>query len=101
MLPKVVGNDSLLRELQLTGRSMHADEALRFGLVSRVLGDHSSLMAAALDLAGTIARKSPLAVTGTKNLLNYTRVYHARSRNSCCILHEMARLGHAVHLHAR
>ena len=36
-LPKVVGNDSLVRELAYTARNMYADEALKLGLVSSVL----------------------------------------------------------------
>lgn len=44
MLPKIIGNDSLLRELMLSGRSMDAFEALRFGLVSRILKDQETLM---------------------------------------------------------
>merc|ERR1719231_1952357 len=35
MLPKVMGNDSLVREVQLSGRRLAAAEALSFGLVSR------------------------------------------------------------------
>ena len=32
-LPKVVGNDSLLRELAYTARKFTADEALKMGMV--------------------------------------------------------------------
>lgn len=35
-LPKVIGSDSLARELCYTARKMHADEALSSGLVSHV-----------------------------------------------------------------
>lgn len=35
-LPKVVGSDSLVRELCYTGRKLLADEALSCGLVSRI-----------------------------------------------------------------
>jgi delta(3,5)-delta(2,4)-dienoyl-CoA isomerase len=73
LLPKIVGNDSLLRELQLSGRKLHAAEALSFGLVSRVLKDQTELMENALEIASSIAAKSPIAVLGTKQMLNFTR----------------------------
>jgi enoyl-CoA hydratase/carnithine racemase len=38
-LPKIVGNDSLVRELVYSARKMPADEALSMGLVSRVFKD--------------------------------------------------------------
>jgi enoyl-CoA hydratase len=38
LLPDVVGQANA-RELLLTGRTVHADEALRLGLVSRLFGD--------------------------------------------------------------
>lgn len=72
-LPKVVGNDSLVRELAFTGRWFDAQEALRFGLVSRVLPDKQELVNAAISLATQIASKSPIAVYGTKVNLNYSR----------------------------
>ncbi|KAI8970350.1 ClpP/crotonase-like domain-containing protein [Mycotypha africana] len=72
-LPKVIGNQSLVRELCFTGRNMYADEALACGFVSKVTDDYNSLMGEALKLARTIASKSPIAVLGTKHLLNYSR----------------------------
>lgn len=38
-LPKVIGSDSLVRELCYTGRKLLADEALSCGLVSKVFDD--------------------------------------------------------------
>lgn len=73
MLPKILGNDSLLREIMITGRKVSADEARAVGLVSRVLPSHAAMMAEAYAMAETIAAKSPLAVMGVKNMLNYTR----------------------------
>eukprot|EP00729_Bicosta_minor_P007022 gene7022-7384_t len=73
MLPKIIGNDSLLREIMITGRKVSADEALAVGLVSRTFATHSGMMAEAYAMAETIAAKSPLAVMGVKNMLNYTR----------------------------
>lgn len=72
-LPKVLGNDSLVRELCFSARRMYAGEALQAGLVSRVFESREELLEACLRLASQIASKSPVAVAGTKHLLNYSR----------------------------
>jgi len=64
---------SLVRELAFTGRKLRADEALSCGFVSRVFENHESLVAGVLDIAKEIAARSPLAVVGSKEMLNYTR----------------------------
>lgn len=63
----------LLRELTFTGRRMGADEAARYGLANRVEADRDAALAAGLELARTIAAKSPLAVAGAKRSLNHSR----------------------------
>jgi delta(3,5)-delta(2,4)-dienoyl-CoA isomerase len=72
-LPKIIGSESLVREWCFTGRRITATEALQAGLLSRVLPSKEALHAEALKLCVEIAAKSPLAVTGTKHLLNYSR----------------------------
>ncbi|KAM3615791.1 uncharacterized protein V6R79_007928 [Siganus canaliculatus] len=72
-LPKVIGSRSLVNELALTARKMYADEAKSSGLVSRVFADKDALMAGALEMAGEIAGRSPVAVQGTKINLVYSR----------------------------
>ncbi|KAL2913826.1 hypothetical protein HK105_206705 [Polyrhizophydium stewartii] len=72
-LPKIVGNHSWVRDICYTARFVPAQEALQFGLVSRVLDDKEQLIKAALETAKLIASKSPVAVLGTKHLLNYSR----------------------------
>jgi len=72
-LPKIIGNDSLLRELMLSGRRMGAQEAKEFGLVSRICADQDQMRQQAFELARAIAAKSPVATHGIKTLLNYTR----------------------------
>eukprot|EP00051_Salpingoeca_urceolata_P031872 m.13322 g.13322 ORF g.13322 m.13322 type:complete len:289 (-) comp4522_c0_seq1:82-948(-) len=72
-LPKVIGNQSLVRELCFTARAMPAHEALDAGLVSRVCHDKEELLSACLTMAETIASKSPVAVQGTKVNLIYSR----------------------------
>lgn len=63
----------IVRELAFTGRRMGANEAARLGLVNKVTPDRESAIAAGLELAHTIASKSPLAVAGTKMSLNRSR----------------------------
>lgn len=72
-LPKIVGNDSLVRELALTARDFSAQEAKGFGLVSRVLPTFESALEDAIAVAGQIAENSPVAIVGTKQNLNYAR----------------------------
>ncbi|MCQ9163100.1 MULTISPECIES: crotonase/enoyl-CoA hydratase family protein [unclassified Arthrobacter] len=62
-----------LRELALTGKDIAADRAEKIGLVNDVHPNADSLLAAALDLAGQMAANSPLAVAGTKAVLNEDR----------------------------
>ena len=54
------------RELILTGRRISAEEAARLGLVSRVLDDQESLLAAAREVIALAARQSPTAVAAAK-----------------------------------
>ncbi|CAJ1066113.1 delta(3%2C5)-Delta(2,4)-dienoyl-CoA isomerase, mitochondrial [Xyrichtys novacula] len=72
-LPKVIGSRSLVNELALTARKMYADEAKSSGLVSRVFPDKETMIAGALEMAGEIAGRSPVAVQGTKVNLIYSR----------------------------
>jgi len=59
--------DDILRELTYTGRIFSAQEALSYGLATRVCDDP---YAAALELARDIAGKSPDAIRAAKRLLN-------------------------------
>ncbi len=65
--------EGIVRELAYTGRKFSADEALRYGLINAVLDTHEAVIDHALDVAGEIANKAPLAVTGAKEILNYNR----------------------------
>lgn len=71
-LPKLVA-PGLVREWAYTGRTFDAAEALRAGFVNAVHADHAALMAAAQHMAAHIAAKSPLALRGIKEQLNYAR----------------------------
>ena len=65
--------DGIVRDLAFTGRRMGADEALRLGLVSGVFDTAEATLEAVMQVARDIAAKAPLAVTGTKHILNYGR----------------------------
>lgn len=71
-LPKVIGNQSLVRELCLTARKMKSDEAFAQGLVSQVFSSHEEMIDHALKIAELIATKSPVAVQGTKKSIIYS-----------------------------
>lgn len=81
-LPKIVGNDSKARELALTGRRFEAVEAQQIGFISHVIpgsrkevigefGRGTALIIdTAVNMAKVIALKSPVAVVGTKHIMN-------------------------------
>jgi enoyl-CoA hydratase len=71
-LPKII-NPAIVRELAFTGRQIQSDEALNIGLINRVFDSPALLMQSVNDIAMTIAAKSPLAIRGTKEMLNYAR----------------------------
>jgi enoyl-CoA hydratase len=62
-----------LRELAFTGKDIDAARAERIGLVNEVYPDVVSLRDAARTLALEIAANSPLAVRGSKEMLNAER----------------------------
>jgi len=72
-LPKIVGNDSWVREVCYTARKFDAEEALKIGFVSEILPSEEELRVRAFELALIIASKSPVAIAGTKFALNYSR----------------------------
>lgn len=63
-LPRLVSSD-VAKELTFTGRVFSGDEALALGVVTRLADDP---LAAALELAGQIAGRSPDAIRGAKRL---------------------------------
>jgi len=71
-LPRLVP-DGIARELAYTGRNFDAEEARRIGLVNRVFDTPEALAAGVGELARTIAAKSPLAIRGIKQMLDYGR----------------------------
>lgn len=70
-LPRVVGNQSWVRELVYTGRFFSAAEALQQGLVSHVYDTKEETLAEAIKLAKQLASYSPVALQGAKESLNF------------------------------
>lgn len=64
---------AMARELIFTGRHIDALEALRIGLVSRVLPDSGALMEAARDMLTASAANSPTAVANAKRTIRATQ----------------------------
>lgn len=94
-LPKVIGNQSLVRELCFTGRKFDSKEAAAAGLVSKVgmqymaftyldrhflnhflcfqtFSNREDLLNECFKIAEVIASKSPIAVQATKQNLIYS-----------------------------
>ena len=71
-LPHLIGQ-GMARELAYTGRNVGAEEAAALGLVNRVFASPAALTATVREIAQTIAAKSPLAVRGLKEVMNYSR----------------------------
>jgi enoyl-CoA hydratase len=71
-LPHII-DPGRLAELVYTGRDWDADEALQIGFVSAVYFDAEATVEAALEMADAIAANSPLAVQGSKAVLNAAR----------------------------
>jgi enoyl-CoA hydratase len=63
----------LARELAYTSRNFAADEALKCGFVNNVYDSQEEMLNAAHQLARSIAKHSPMAVNGVKEMLNYSR----------------------------
>ena len=71
-LPRVIP-EGKVRELAYTGRRMPAEEAFEAGLVNKVYESHEEMVSGLKEMAAVIASKSPLAVYGTKAILNFSR----------------------------
>ncbi|XP_046825768.1 delta(3,5)-Delta(2,4)-dienoyl-CoA isomerase, mitochondrial isoform X1 [Vespa crabro] len=71
--PKIIGSDSLVRELVYTARKFSASEALQCGFVSSVFDSQESLLNKSIEVGEKIANKSPVAVQSSKLSLVYSR----------------------------
>ena len=71
-LPKII-HSGIVSELAFTGRVMESKEAKEVGLVNKVFADKEKMITGVLQIAETIAEKSPLVIRGTKENILYAR----------------------------
>ena len=69
-LPKLIPL-ALVKELAYTGRRLGAARALACGLVNEVFDSQAAMLEAALQCAREIAAKPPVAIWGTKQVIQY------------------------------
>ncbi|CAN8106276.1 unnamed protein product [Discula destructiva] len=72
-LPRCVGNFSWVKDVCLSARTFDAREALTVGFVSQVHETKAKAVEAGFKMAELLASKSPVAVQGTKEILNHAR----------------------------
>ena len=65
--------EGMVRELAYAGRRLPAQKALQLGLVNAVFPTQEAMLDHVMGLAKEIAGKSPLAVHGSKVMINYAR----------------------------
>lgn len=63
----------IMRELAFTGRKFLAKEAKEIGFVNQVFVSQDEMLAEVMAIARKIAKQSPMAVTGCKEMINYAR----------------------------
>lgn len=70
-LPKLIPH-GIAREMAFTGEPLSAPRAEKLGMVNGLFETHEQLLEGAMTVAGKIAEKSPLAIAGSKKVLNYS-----------------------------
>ena len=65
--------DGWVRQIAYTGERLPAQKAKELGLVNEVFDTQATMLEHATAIAREIATKSPLAVTGSKAMINYAR----------------------------
>lgn len=71
-LPRLIPQ-GMVREMAYTGRRLPAARAREIGLINEVYETHEAMMTAVMATAAEIAARSPLAVWGSKEMINYAR----------------------------
>ncbi|MEL7016281.1 MAG: crotonase/enoyl-CoA hydratase family protein [Pseudomonadota bacterium] len=61
------------RQMAYTAERLPAEKAQAIGLVNAVYDDQAAMLDGVMEIAKTIAGHAPLAVTGSKRMLNYAR----------------------------
>ena len=77
-LPQSGVSMSWVKDVSLTARDFLSDEALRVGFVSQVYDTKATALEHAHAMATVIATKSPIAVQGTKEMINFFQRPHHR-----------------------
>ncbi len=62
-----------VRELAYSGRRLPAEKAKAIGLVNETFATQEAMIAHVLELAREIAEKAPVAVAGSKRMINHAR----------------------------
>jgi enoyl-CoA hydratase len=62
-----------VRELAYAGRRLPAAKAKEIGLVNETFATQDAMLACVMELATEIAAKAPVAVAGSKRMINYAR----------------------------
>ena len=65
--------EGMVKELAYSGRRLPAKKALQLGLVNEVFASQDEMLKQVFAIAKDIAEKSPLAVHGSKVMINYAR----------------------------
>lgn len=65
--------EGVVKELAYTGRRMSAEEAKSLGFVNAIYPDQETLLSEVMKIAEQIASKAPLAIYGSKRIINYSR----------------------------
>ncbi|XP_043526494.1 delta(3,5)-Delta(2,4)-dienoyl-CoA isomerase, mitochondrial [Frieseomelitta varia] len=89
---KIIGSDSLVRELVYTARKFSALEAVQQGFVSRSFDNQESLINGSIELAEEIANKSPVAIQGSKLNLIYSRDHSVQEGLDHIAMHNQSML---------
>jgi enoyl-CoA hydratase len=71
-LPRLIG-EGMARELAYTGRRVDGIEAQHMHLVNRCFESPDALQTGVMEIARSIAAKSPLSIRGCKEMITYTR----------------------------
>ena len=65
--------EGIVKELAYTGRRMSAEEAKARGIVNDIFPTQDSMLKSVMAIAQEIAKKAPLAIYGSKRIINYAR----------------------------
>lgn len=74
LMPHLVSNQSLLRELIFTGRQMTIEDVLRLNFISHLSDTKDDALIEAFKTAKVIASRSPVAVQGSKQNLEFSHL---------------------------